>query len=299
MNSHSVRLRELIAEPKLAFAMEAHSAIAAKIVEMSGFDAIWASGFSISSAFGLHDRSEISFTQLTDIIETMVEASSLPVLADVDSGFGDFNNLRLLAKRLSRIGAAGACVEDKPFPKLNSFADGRQALSPVADFCGKIAAAKDALLNDDFVLVARTEALIVGAGMREALRRAESYRLAGADAILIHSKRSTASEVLAFSREWAGRCPLVIVPTTYAKTPTSLFESTGISLLIWANQMFRASVHAMLAVCRDVARNRSLKGVSHQLVSMDEIFDMLDYASLASDEKAYSGDPALSVLESG
>ena len=103
-------------------------------------------------------------------------------------------------------------------------------------------AGKDSQVDDDFIIVARTEALISGWPMDEALRRAEAYHQAGADAILIHSKKPDADEIFEFRRRWGDRAPVVIVPTTYHSTPTDLFRQAGISTVIWANHMLRASI---------------------------------------------------------
>ena len=110
-------------------------------------------------------------------------------------------------------------------------------MADVDEFSGKIRAAKDSQRDPDFCVVARVEALIAGWGMKEALKRASAYRRAGADAILMHSKQSTADQVLEFMDEWGDRCPVVIVPTMYPFTPTDAFEKAGVSLVIWANHM--------------------------------------------------------------
>src|SRR5262249_45677355 len=150
------------------------------------------------------------------------------------------------------------------FPKTNSFLGEAQPLADVDEFCGRIKAGKDSQEDDDFSLVARVEALISGHGMEEALRRAEAYRAAGADAILIDSKRSTASEIVAFAERWAQRCPLVIVPTMYYATPVELYRRAGISTVIWANHNLRAALAAMRQTCRRIRQDESLMEVEAQ-----------------------------------
>ena len=285
-------LKRLLARDRLAFAMEAHNPLAARIVGNAGFDVVWASGFSISTALGKRDRHEVSSTQLIDVLQGMREVTDTPILVDADTGFGDFNNFRLLVRRLSAMGVGGACIEDKTFPKLNSFVNGRQVLIDAEEFCGKIRAAKDSQLANEFCIVARTEALVVGAGMHEALERAERYRLAGADAILIHSKEKTADQVLEFALHWAGRTPLIAVPTTYSETPCELFEASGFGLVIWANHMIRASVAAMSEVCNQVSSQRSVQGISNKIVAMEEVFDLFDYAEVTAAERRYCPDRA-------
>jgi phosphoenolpyruvate phosphomutase len=158
----------------------------------------------MSAQFGVRDSNEASWSQVVDALEFMSDATGVPILVDGDTGYGNFNSLRRLVRKLEQRELGGVCIEDKEFPKTNSFgASDRQILASVDEFCGKIKAAKDCQLDPDFVVVARVEALIAGAGMEEALRRAEAYHAAGADAVLIHSKKSRADEVVEFARTGA------------------------------------------------------------------------------------------------
>src|SRR5580692_1262414 len=228
--TRSAKLRQMLQSAELEFLMEAHNGLSARIVREAGFKGIWASGLSISAQFGVRDNNEASWTQVVDMLEFMADASDLPILLDGDTGYGNFNNMRRLVRQLEQRSIDGVCIEDKVFPKTNSFLNGeRQPLADVEEFAGKIMAGKDTQQDADFCIVARVEALIAGWGMEEALRRAEAYRLAGADAIVT------------FAREWAGRAPLVIVPTRYYSTPTEVFREAGINMVIWANHMLRAS----------------------------------------------------------
>ncbi|MBM2829331.1 MAG: phosphoenolpyruvate mutase [Gammaproteobacteria bacterium] len=247
----STQLRQLLMSPKLEFIMEAHNGISARIVEQAGFKGIWASGLAMSAQFGVRDSNEASWTQVVDMLEFMSDITHIPILLDGDTGYGNFNNMRRLVKKLEQRKIAGVCIEDKQFPKLNSFIDGeRQPLADINEFCGKIKAGKDSQQDPDFCIIARIEAFIAGWGLSEALRRAEAYHKAGADGVLIHSKLSRPNEILEFAKEWAGRSPLIIVPTTYYSTPTEVFRRAGISMVIWANQMIRASVAAMEKIIR-------------------------------------------------
>ena len=182
--SRSAQLRRMLQSAELEFLMEAHNGLSARIVREAGFKGIWASGLSISAQFGVRDNNEASWTQVVDVLEFMADASDLPILLDGDTGYGNFNNMRRLVRKLEQRGIAGVCIEDKQFPKTNSFLNGeRQPLAEIEEFVGKIAAGKDTQTDPNFSIVARVEALIAGWGMDEALRRAEAYRLAGADAI--------------------------------------------------------------------------------------------------------------------
>jgi phosphoenolpyruvate phosphomutase len=242
------RLRDMLTSKEPRFLMEAHDGLSAKIAQEAGFEGLWASGLSISAALGVRDNNELSWTQVLAQLEYMNDAADLPILVDGDTGYGNFNNFRRFVAKLCERGIAGVCIEDKLFPKTNSFLEGSQTLASVEEFCGKIKAGKDSQSDADFCIVARVEALIAGWGLDEALRRAEAYFDAGADAILMHSKLARADEILAFAKRWGNRAPLVIVPTKYYSTPTDVFRRAGISMAVWANHMVRASAAAMRSV---------------------------------------------------
>jgi len=286
--SRSAKLRRMLQSDSLEFLMEAHNGLSARIVRESGFAGIWASGLSISAQFGVRDNNEASWTQIVEMLEFMADASDLPILLDGDTGYGNFNNLRRLVRKLEQRGIAGVCIEDKQFPKTNSFLHSeRQPLADMAEFAGKISAGKDTQDDPDFSIVARVEALIAGWGMEEALRRAEAYRRAGADAILIHSKMSRPDEIVAFAREWAGRAPLVIVPTRYYSTPTEVFRQAGISVVIWANHMVRSAVAAMQSVAREIRTSQTLVNVEDRIASVNEIFRLQDVEEYSAAERLY------------
>jgi phosphoenolpyruvate phosphomutase len=286
--TRSAKLRQMLLSDQLEFLMEAHNGLSARIVREAGFSGIWASGLSISAQLGVRDNNEASWTQVVDVLEFMADASDLPILLDGDTGYGNFNNMRRLVRKLEQRGIAGVCIEDKQFPKTNSFLNGeRQPLADIAEFAGKIAAGKDTQSDPNFSIVARVEALIAGWGMDEALRRAEAYRLAGADAILIHSKLSKPDEILTFAREWAGRGPLVIVPTKYYSTPTNVFRLAGISLVIWANHMVRSATSAMQSVAKEVFASQTLVNIEDRIVPVDEIFRLQDADEYSAAERLY------------
>ncbi|CAG9230521.1 Phosphoenolpyruvate phosphomutase [Paraburkholderia tropica] len=286
--SRSARLRQMLVSNELEFLMEAHNGLSARIAREAGFKAIWGSGLSISAQFGVRDNNEASWTQVVDNLEFMADASDLPILLDGDTGYGNFNNVRRLVRKLEQRGIAGVCIEDKVFPKTNSFIGGEaQPLADIDEFCGKIKAGKDSQTDENFSIVARVEALIAGWGMDEALKRAEAYRLAGADAILIHSKLSKPDEILTFAREWAGRGPLVIVPTKYYSTPTDVFRKAGISTVIWANHQVRAAVSAMQAVTKTIYETQTLVDVEDRIATVNEIFRLQDADEYSDAENRY------------
>ncbi len=286
-HTKAARLRALLYSPELSFLMEAHDGLSAKIVEESGFKGIWASGLAISAALGVRDNNEASWTQVIDVLEFMSDATTIPILVDGDTGYGNFNNMRRLVKKLCQRGIAGVCIEDKLFPKTNSFLGDGQPLADIGEFCGKIKAGKDSQTDEDFCLVARIEALVGGWGHDEALRRADAYAEAGADAILVHSKKSAADEILAFMREWSGRCPIVIVPTMFYGTPTDVLHKAGVSTVIWANHNIRAAISAMQEVCRRIQSEHSLVGVEGEIATLQEVFRLAGNSELADAERRY------------
>jgi len=283
----AARLRALLNSPHLEFLMEAHDGISAKIVEQAGFEAIWASGLSISAALGVRDSNEASWTQVLEVLEFMSDATSVPILVDGDTGWGNFNNVRRAVRKLCQRNVAGICIEDKLFPKTNSFIGEHHPLADIDEFCGKIKAGKDNQTDADFQVVARIEALIAGRGLDEALRRAEAYHAAGADAILIHSKQRSPDEVLAFKARWGERCPVIIVPTKYYATPTRTFSRAGFAAAIWANHTLRAAITAMQETCRQIQRDQSLIHVEGSMVSVQEVFRLAGNDELADAENRY------------
>lgn len=281
-------LRKMLEGPGLHFLMEAHNGLSAKIAEEAGFEGIWGSGLSISAALGVRDNNEASWTQVLEVVEFMADATTVPILLDGDTGYGNFNSARRLVTKLEQRGIAGVCVEDKLFPKTNSFIRGTaQPLADMEEFAGKIRAMKEAQRDDDFVVVARVEALIAGHGLEEALKRGEAYRKAGADAVLIHSSKKNASEILAFKKEWGDRLPLVIVPTKYYTTPTEVFREAGFKIVIWANHLMRSALAAMQATAKQIFQDQCLMNVEERVAPLAEVFRIQGEHELEQAEKTY------------
>ncbi len=282
------QFRNLLLSDQLEFICEAHNGLSAKIVEEAGFPGIWASGLSISAQFGVRDNNEASWTQVLEDLEFMSDATKIPILLDGDTGYGNFNNMQRLIRKLEQRNIAAVCIEDKLFPKTNSFLKGdAQPMADMHEFCGKIKAGKDAQTDPDFCIIARVEAFICGWGLTEALRRAEAYHQAGADGILIHSALSVPDEILAFKREWGNRCPVVIVPTKYYSTPTDVFRQHGFSMVIWANHMLRAAVSVMQKTARALKQSENLLSIEDKVVPVSEIFRLQNAAELLEAEERY------------
>ena len=268
--------------------MEAHNGLSAKIVEEAGFKGIWGSGLCLSASLGVRDSNEASWTQILEQLEFMSDATTIPILVDGDTGYGNFNNVRRLVKKLEQRNIAGVCIEDKRFPKTNSFINGEnQELANIDEFAGKIKAAKDTQQDPDFCVVARVEAFIVGLDLGEAIKRSQAYYQAGADAILMHSKRPTPDDILAFMEEWQDTCPVVIVPTTYFTTPTEVFKEAGVSVVIWGNQLLRSSIRIMQEIAATINQNQSVNGIDKHIVPVREVFRLQNADELKEAENKY------------
>lgn len=288
MKKKTTKFKELLHSSQTQFILEAHNGLSAKIVEEAGFKGIWASGLCISASLGVRDNNEASWTQVLEMLEFMSDATTIPIMIDADTGYGNFNNARRLVRKLEQRDVAAMCIEDKVYPKTNSLLDGGdQPLASIEEFCGKIKAAKDTQRDPDFCVVARTEAFIAGKTLTEALERAGAYYRAGADAIVVHSKKSTPDQVLNFMREWQESCPIVIIPTTYYNTPTQIFEEIGISLVIWANHLLRSCIKSMQQTAAKIYQERSLSVVENEITPVCEIFRLQNVAELKTAEQIY------------
>lgn len=282
------RIRSLFESHKLIRVMGAHNALSAKLVERSGFDAVWASGLEISTSYALPDANILTMTDFFNAASSMNEAVNIPVIADCDTGFGNSNNVIHLVRKYEAAEIAAVCIEDKLFPKVNSFIPGRQELASIAEFVGKILAAKNAQNDPDFIVIARVEALIAGWGMEEALKRAHAYIDAGADAILIHSKSRTPDEIFEFVDKWKNRAPLVVVPTKYYNVTMNELQERRISMAIYANHGIRASIRAMSEVFSSIYTSGSAAAVEDKIATLDEVFELQGMLQMKESELKYS-----------
>jgi phosphonopyruvate hydrolase len=282
-------LKDKIADKGLAHVMASHSPLSARLAEEAGFDGLWASGFELSALYGLADASLISMTQHLEMMRAIAEQSSLPIVADIDTGFGNAVNVIYVVEQYERAGAAAIVIEDKTFPKVTSLlAGGRQELLRLEEFQGKIAAAVYARHDPDFIIIARTEALIAGHGEKESLKRAAAYVEAGADMILIHSKQKTPDEIESVVRSWTGAAPIVLVPTTYPDMTEARARALGkIQMLIYGNHAIRASVLAMQQVFAKIIAAHGIGEVDGEIASVEEIFRLQDMDRIQAQEKAF------------
>jgi len=265
-------LRERLTDPGLVRVAGAHDALSARVAEEVGFDAVWASSLAISAARGLPDMSLLTMTDYLQAAGHINDVCTIPVIADCDTGFGNALNVAYMVRQYEAAGIAAVCIEDKVYPKRNSFVDTDQILEDADLFARKIEIAKQTQVTKDFLLIARTEAAIAGAGVDEALRRAHRYVDAGADAVLMHSKSAQPDEVLSFLGQWQRRAPVVVVPTTYYGWPAEHAAEAGVSMVIYANQALRASVHSMRQALGAVLAAGCSVGIEETIAPMAEIF---------------------------
>ena len=272
------KLRDMIAKGRIVQTMASHSPLSARLAEEAGFDAIWASGFELSALHGLADVSLITMTQHLESTRAIVSTVHQPVVADIDTGFGNAVNVIHCVRHYEQAGVAALVIEDKTFPKFTSLAAGaRQELVSIDCFQGKIGAVAATRKDPDLVIIARTEALIAGLGQSEALRRADAYVEAGADMILIHSRQPEPSEVEAFVQSWSRDIPLVIVPTAYPTLNRQRARELGkIGMIIYGNHAVRAAVTGMQKVFARIIKDGGIQEVNKDIVPVEEIFRLQD-----------------------
>ncbi len=285
--NNSEKLREQLESKSIVKVCGAYDSMSAKLVEFYGFDAVWAGSFAISAIHNVPDASILTMTEFFTVASNMAHTCDIPVIADCDTGYGDANNVRYLVKKYEDAGIAGICIEDKTFPKQNSLLEkGKNQLLAEKDFVAKILAANEAKQNEAFVIIARIEALISGMGIEQALKRAYAYEKAGADLILIHSKKITPEEIFEFSDSWKGSTPLVVIPTTYYSVNIDELIEHKIKMVIYANQTLRAAHFALSKLLKQMASADNMSQFQNQMSSMDDIFKLQDMYAIKSQEKS-------------
>ncbi len=283
------KLKSLFQRPGIIKVVGAHDALSAKLIERAGFDAVWGSGFGISAALKcIPDASFITLTEQVGVERNMAEAITIPIIADCDTGYGNALNVMRTVNDHERAGIAAICIEDSVFPKRCSFYAGvRRELVSIDEHCGKIQAAKASQQVPDFMVIARTEALIAGWGKEEALKRIHAYVKAGADAILIHSKAPTFDELREVAQTCEGRIPLVAVPTTYGDVTTQELEEAGFKMVIFANQALRSAIRSMREALNHLMEKGMPHAVKDEIVTLDEVYDLVGVPQMKEDERRF------------
>jgi phosphoenolpyruvate phosphomutase len=294
------KLRELMARPGPIVIIGAYNGLAARIGEEAGFDGLWASGFETSASYAVPDANILTMAENLAVARMANDASGLPVVADCDNGYGNAINVVRCVEEYERAGIAAICIEDNVFPKRCSFYAGvKRELSEVEEHAGKIRAAKATQRDRDFVVIARTEALIAGWGMEEALKRGRAYADAGADMVLIHSKSKEPDEVISFARQWdRPNVPLVCVPTIYKTTKVETLHEAGFKLVIFANHALRSSIKAMTETLTTLRREQYTGSVEDKVVPLERVYELVGVDKMKREETAFlpSGSPGVTAV---
>jgi phosphonopyruvate hydrolase len=288
-NENAKKLRRLMAEKELVVGVGARDALDAKLIENAGFDFVWSSSLGVSASYAIPDASLISMKQYIEAARSMAEVIDIPIIIDADTGYGNANNVMYAVRQFEAAGLAAMSMEDKKFPKDNSLlAGGRQELARIEEFCGKIKAAKNTQKSEEFIVIARVEALIAGWGQQEAIKRATAYVDAGADSILMHSKSKTPDEVVEFVKVWDGRAPITLVPTMYPDlTEEKIRELGKVKIVIYANHTFRAAVKAAEEILQEIKRAKGIHTINNMMVPVAHLFELQGVPQMKENEKKY------------
>ena len=278
-------LRRLLEARPLLRIIEAHSGLTGLIAEtvsvesdnkVREFDGIWMSSLTDSTVKAKPDIEYVDMTSRMNTVSDILETTTKPIIFDGDTG-GIAEHFVYMVRTLERLGVSAVIIEDKKGLKKNSLfgTDVVQIQDNIEDFAQKVSAGKSAQVTDDFMIIARIESLILKAGMDDALARAQAYIAAGADGIMIHSKRTTADEVLTFCKEYEkfdDRVPLVVVPSTYAQTTEDELAEAGVRIVIYANQLLRSAYPAMVEVAKSILlHSRAAEAEEHCMLIKDII----------------------------
>lgn len=254
-----------------------YDVLTAKLVEKKGFEVGWVSGFCVATSLGLPDANVLSMEAFTSRVNEIRNACNLSLIVDCDEGYGALENTIFLTEKLSESKVEAICLEDNRFPKINSFKDSSdRALESRDAFCKKIEVIKKR--NPGLQLIARTEALIAGLTLDEAVERGIAYSDAGADIILMHSRYQHHHQFETLRNAWKLDKPLAVVPTGALDVTFDSFERLGFSLVIYANQLMRKSIFTMNAVLDQF--ESPMSELQRQAVSMEYVFNLTETESI-------------------
>lgn len=280
---------KFIFKDKNLILVSAGDAITAKLIEEAGFDGIWISGFEVSARLGLADNGSVTMHEMLNATKAIAEATILPVIVDVDNGYGGIHNFIRTVKEFERIGCAGICVEDNIFPKQNSLWGGMAPLLSMKEHGAKIQAGKEAQKTKEFVIIARTEALIRGYGMSEAIKRATYYVRCGADMVLVHSRESTGREALKIPKHWNLTVPLVIVPTKFPQISNKQLFNAGFRVVVLANQTERVKIKAIREALRIIKEEGRVLSIEKKLsATLDDMRCLTPIKEMEEIERKYN-----------
>ena len=283
------RLRELIKLRDIVKTIEVHSGLTGLIAEktivenngeLDQFDAMWISSLCDSTAKGKPDIELVDMTSRFRTISDVTEVTTKPIIFDGDTG-GLIEHFVYTVRTLERLGVSAIIIEDKVGLKKNSLfgTEAKQTQDTIEHFCQKIKAGKNIQLTDDFMIIARIESLILEQGMEDALKRAFAYVEAGADGIMIHSRKTDPAEILEFCdkfREKNTTIPIVVVPSSFNVITEAELSSHGVNIVIYANQLTRAAFPAMEQVAKDILKYHRAKEVDDKLMPIKQIISLID-----------------------
>ena len=261
-----------------------HNAATARLVEHAGFGVLWLSSLEISTAKALPDANVITSVEVAEIAREIRRATRLPMIVDADNGYGSNETAVRAAQAFHAAGVAAMCIEDNAFPKRNSFYQGiDRQLEDAAAFGGRIRAIRRAVGDDRFEIIARTEALVAGLGVAEALERARAYVEAGADAIFVQTNTSTIAEFEWVLGEIHMFAPIVIAPTALPNVPAARLHGMGADVIIYSNVVIRTIAKALSQTLASLSEAQCLGPLYDDIASMEAIFELsgaYDWADL-------------------
>jgi len=284
------RLRQLIEMTPVVKVMEAHSGLTGLIVEktviegdngkLDQFDAMWLSSLCDSTAKGKPDIELVDMTSRFRTIEDITEVTTKPIIFDGDTG-GLTEHFVYTVRSLERLGVSAVIIEDKTGLKKNSLfgTEVQQTQDSIENFSAKIAAGKKAQLTDDFMIIARIESLILERGMEDALKRAHAFVAAGADGIMIHSRKKDPAEILEFCDKFRAdnkETPIVVVPSSFNTITEEELAEHGVNIVIYANQLTRSAFPAMQQTAMDILKYHRAKEVDDRLLPIKNIITLID-----------------------
>ncbi len=283
------KLSRLIKIKKIVKILEAHNPIGGLIIDnlninnekiYDEFDGVWCSSLTDSSSRGKPDNMSLDLTTRINWLSEMFEVTSKPVVYDADNG-GSPEHIKFLIRRLEKIGVSAVIIEDKIGLKQNSlFKDqSKTKLDTINGFSKKIKTAVKNRISNDFLIIARLESLIVGNSIADAINRANNYSKAGADMILIHSKRNSPNEIFKFAQKFKKSKffkPLVAVPSAYPSVKESQLIKNGFKLVIYANHLLRSSYLSMLETAKNILRNKRAKESEKKMISIKKIIELIE-----------------------
>lgn len=279
--------RMLQVKPLLRF-LDIHNALSGLIIESTAiqtehgkreFDGMWASSLTDSTAKGKPDIEAVDVSSRVASLNEILEVTTKPILYDGDTG-GQCEHFIFTVRTLERLGVSAVIIEDKTGLKKNSLfgTDVLQTQDSIENFCQKIKTGKRAQSTDEFMIFARIESLILDKGMDDAINRAEAYLEAGADGIMIHSRKKTPDEVLHFCKlyhQLPNAKYLIVVPTTYNSVTEQQLEEHGVNIVIYANHLLRSAYPAMLETARSILKHQRSLETEQKLLPLSDILDLI------------------------